>query len=563
MREPLEPVGDERLVDRRVERPARRRDRPSRAAAGRRGAGSGSRSRPRSPSAGRPGRPASGDGLEELAAERPDREVDADGRRELGRPGPAGDHEHVTVDLLRGDTARGRRRRARTRVASSSRATAGGSATPSLQQHVAPSTSRVVEACDDGWVDTLDRNAERRSAARAAPRGPQDRPRSSRRRDSRPGGRSAGRARRGTRCSRARARPLPRSRTAGARRPSRARSSRRRARRVRRRRRHRRRAARGGTRRWRRSRPSRRRLCVPFGDDAFDFGALVLRSDRAAAGVLRRAPEHRAARAPSSPRRGTEGAAVTRAGRRRALPPPASDRRTSGTTASGKAAGETRHGTDRAAGDALRNERLGPDEDVEPLDQVRLELLPRRVGDLEAGEVRRLVAQSCDHLERDRVTASRSELVDVERQRCARCRCRSEVLEELVGDRARSTAVRSRRPRPRRRAPHARRASSCRQWTARRNATATWRRAPGCFHEELERSRAARRGRRARLRLSCRERGRRRPHARPGSRRTERSRPRRWCCPPPVSGVRAAAIAPCSIERNLCSLAVDEPPDRA
>ena len=97
-----------------------------------------------------------------------------------------------------------------------------------------------------------------------------------------------------------------------------------------------------------------------------------------------------------------------------------------------EAACKTRHGTDRAPADTLRNERLGPDEDVEPLDEVRLELLPRSVRDLEAGEIRRLVAQSCDHLERNRVTASRSELVDVEGKRCARCGCRSEVLEELV-----------------------------------------------------------------------------------------------------------------------------------
>src|SRR6188472_929904 len=49
---------------------------------------------------------------------------------------------------------------------------------------------------------------------------------------------------------------------------------------------------------------------------------------------------------------------------------------------------------DRAALDALQHELLRPDEDVEPLEQVRLDRVEGLVGDLQSREVRRLLAQA-------------------------------------------------------------------------------------------------------------------------------------------------------------------------
>ena len=75
------------------------------------------------------------------------------------------------------------------------------------------------------------------------------------------------------------------------------------------------------------------------------------------------------------------------------------------------------------------DERLGPDEDVEPEREVGRERLPGRVADLEADEVRRVVLQAPQHVERDRVAARAGELVDVERQRRACSRSGGEVGE--------------------------------------------------------------------------------------------------------------------------------------
>ena len=50
----------------------------------------------------------------------------------------------------------------------------------------------------------------------------------------------------------------------------------------------------------------------------------------------------------------------------------------------GERRGERRDRADRAAREALRDQRLGPHEDVEAVDQVRLEALPRRLRDLQA-----------------------------------------------------------------------------------------------------------------------------------------------------------------------------------
>src|SRR5206468_10812601 len=76
----------------------------------------------------------------------------------------------------------------------------------------------------------------------------------------------------------------------------------------------------------------------------------------------------------------------------------------------------------RTAGQAASNPGLRSDEDVEPLEEIRLEPLPRAVGDLETGEVRRAIAKALQDDNRHRVPDARSELVDVERKRFARLR---------------------------------------------------------------------------------------------------------------------------------------------
>jgi methylglutaconyl-CoA hydratase len=78
----------------------------------------------------------------------------------------------------------------------------------------------------------------------------------------------------------------------------------------------------------------------------------------------------------------------------------------------------------------LRKQRFRADEDVEPFDQVRREALPRPVGDLQAGEVRRPLAQLGEYVERDGVAAARSELVDVEGERLACVGRRFEVAKQ-------------------------------------------------------------------------------------------------------------------------------------
>ena len=85
--------------------------------------------------------------------------------------------------------------------------------------------------------------------------------------------------------------------------------------------------------------------------------------------------------------------------------------------------------THRTAGQAASNQGLRSDEDVEPLEEIRLEPLPRAVGDLETGEVRRAIAKALQDDNRHRVPDARSELVDVERKRFARLRRSREVLQ--------------------------------------------------------------------------------------------------------------------------------------
>ena len=81
---------------------------------------------------------------------------------------------------------------------------------------------------------------------------------------------------------------------------------------------------------------------------------------------------------------------------------------------------QTGDGTSRAAFEAGPNQDLRPDEDVKPLDQIRLEILPGLVGDLEAGQIRRFLPEARDHIERNRIPTAGGELVHVERERLAR-----------------------------------------------------------------------------------------------------------------------------------------------
>ncbi len=92
---------------------------------------------------------------------------------------------------------------------------------------------------------------------------------------------------------------------------------------------------------------------------------------------------------------------------------------------------EPRDGADRAAREPVGDQRLRPDEDVEPFHEVRLESLERAVRHLQAGKVRRAVAHPLDDGGRDRVARSRGELVEVEGHRGARVRRGDEVGGEL------------------------------------------------------------------------------------------------------------------------------------
>ncbi len=85
----------------------------------------------------------------------------------------------------------------------------------------------------------------------------------------------------------------------------------------------------------------------------------------------------------------------------------------------GEGGGERRDRALRAAPHAGADQALGADEDVEPVDEVRLDPLEGRIGDLHAGQVRRDLPQLLDDSDRDGVAAHLRELVDVERRRRA------------------------------------------------------------------------------------------------------------------------------------------------
>ncbi len=70
---------------------------------------------------------------------------------------------------------------------------------------------------------------------------------------------------------------------------------------------------------------------------------------------------------------------------------------------------------------------------IEALEQVRLHLLEGGVRDLQAGQVRHLLAEARDYLERDRIAARRLELVEIEGGGRAGGGRTPEVLEERLG----------------------------------------------------------------------------------------------------------------------------------
>ncbi len=115
--------------------------------------------------------------------------------------------------------------------------------------------------------------------------------------------------------------------------------------------------------------PDPRRLCVPFARRCVRLRCARRRSGREAAGARRRARAHRAApstifAAAWNGRRCSDARnAPTRA------PASGVGSRTSGTTASGKQPARPDTAPTAPPADTLRDERLGPDEDVEPLDR--------------------------------------------------------------------------------------------------------------------------------------------------------------------------------------------------
>ncbi len=93
---------------------------------------------------------------------------------------------------------------------------------------------------------------------------------------------------------------------------------------------------------------------------------------------------------------------------------------------------EPRNRTGGASREPTRDQALRADEDVEPLEQVRLEALPRLVRDLEPSEVRRRLTQPLDHADRHRVPAAGRELVHVERHRGAGSSSGREMREQRL-----------------------------------------------------------------------------------------------------------------------------------
>ena len=95
----------------------------------------------------------------------------------------------------------------------------------------------------------------------------------------------------------------------------------------------------------------------------------------------------------------------------------------------GEGGGERGDGAGGTDLERAADERLVADEDIEALEQISLELLPRAVRDLHPGEVRGPLAEALDDGGRDCVAARDRELVDVEGERRAGGGGSGEVLE--------------------------------------------------------------------------------------------------------------------------------------
>ena len=216
-------------------------------------------------------------------------------------------------------------------------------------------------------------------------------------------------------------------------------------------------------------------------------------------------------------------------------------------------------GADRTCLATAVDERLRADEDVEPVQQVALERLPRSVRDLHPDDVVGLLPKSRQHRRVERVPGRRGELVDVERERRAggsrreevralRRRVQLEVRRADHGDGVRArlrrvgrqrdgvlraSALRSARPPARARRPP--RASA--------RARGGARRASGAPPRRSSRTRAPRRARRPTRKSAYG------PNASSSSR-----------APPSASGVEAAAIAP---RRRVISAASAPAPTRS
>ena len=89
-------------------------------------------------------------------------------------------------------------------------------------------------------------------------------------------------------------------------------------------------------------------------------------------------------------------------------------------------------GAPRASLQARMDEWLRADENVESLDEVRLEALPGRVGHLNAGEIGRALPQAFDNIDRYGVAAHLRELVEVEGRGSAGLGGPLEMLEQSV-----------------------------------------------------------------------------------------------------------------------------------
>ena len=368
MTEAREPVVEHRLVDALLEPPARGRRRSSRARAGRPDGGSGSRSRPRPPSAGRP----------EARAARCGAAGGTSGRTGSSTPRAAATSADHGPQAITSASAVERERVGALAQLHPARDRAPHELAGDRRRIGAPvlptgdGADHVVGAQtgDARGVDALGGNAELDLDARGVPPAPPARPRSSRRTGSRPARRTDGRATRRRGSSSARAAPRPPSRTAGAHRPSPSQSPRRDLAGIGEHDVLRSALARGGTRSTRRSRPRPATTTRATGR-----APPARRSGSARSGRARpRGSERRGARARASPRRGTESAPAPSRSRRlrpsrRARPrPPRRETPSRAPTT-----------TRRARAQSLLDQRLGADEDVESLEQVRRERVPRPV----------------------------------------------------------------------------------------------------------------------------------------------------------------------------------------